>query len=90
MKPTRWIIALGAVFILVTPVLYYQEVRAADRCLDAGGSYDYAGGDCDHETNHPVLPWARRNRGWMMLSGVGLGMVLIGAATSRTRPRDGA
>jgi hypothetical protein len=90
MRKTGWIVAAGVVFILATPVRYLAESRAADRCSEAGGSYNYAEGVCDHEQSHPVLPWARRNRALVMLSAAGFGMILISVATARIRPSENA
>lgn len=90
MRGTRWIIAAGVVLVLATPVRYLIESRAVGRCLDAGGSYDYATGICDQSRSHPVLPWARRNRALLMLSAAGMGMVLLSVATARIRPRASA
>ena len=88
MRGNWWIIAAGAIMVPVTPVLYLIESRAAARCLGAGGSYDYAAGTCDQDRAHPVLPWARRNRGWVMMSSAGVGLILIGVATSRIPRRE--
>lgn len=88
MRGTRWIVAAGVILFLVTPVAYLAESRAADRCADAGGSYDYAAGLCDHEQSHAVLPWARRNRALVMLSSAGIGLILVAVATARVRARQ--
>ena len=46
------LVALGV--ILIWPLL--AEFVAVDRCLDAGGSYDYLSSTCGFAENHPYSP----------------------------------
>jgi drug/metabolite transporter (DMT)-like permease len=56
-------IALIAVGVVVALRPRLSEFLAVDRCLDEGGSYDYAQGRCDRATNHPYVPWSERSSG---------------------------
>jgi TPR repeat protein len=38
---------------LVLPLFVLVSCTDVDRCLDAGGSYDYIKQRCDHKNNHP-------------------------------------
>ena len=44
---------LGALAAIWSPLTTFLAV---DGCLDAGGSFDYAVGDCDFENAHPYEP----------------------------------
>jgi hypothetical protein len=54
------LIAVG-IGVAVRPTI--SEFLAVDRCLDEGGSYDYAQGRCDREANHPYVRWSERSNG---------------------------
>jgi hypothetical protein len=52
------VLALVVAAILLWPSI--SEFFAVDSCLDAGGSFDYATGRCDHTANHAYVDsWER-------------------------------
>ncbi len=59
----RWLII--AVFCGVLAVWvaapFLMEFSAVDRCLDAGGSFDYSNQVCDYESNHQDIPYGGRH-----------------------------
>lgn len=79
MRVLGYIILL--VVLLVISVDYGREFLDSDRCLDLSGSYDYAAGVCDWETNHPFLPYWPRHRtlAWSSVIAVAVGALLIRA-----------
>jgi len=60
------------------------EFVAVDRCLDAGGSFDYKSGQCDFKTNHPSIGLWERHGVFLMIA-VALGAVGCGLLLSRKR-----
>ena len=50
---------LTPAIILVTT--YAKEFIVVDKCLDAGGSYNYMAGERDIVSSHPVLPFNERH-----------------------------
>ena len=46
-------------FLLV--VAYAKEFISVDKCLDAGGSYNYMAGECDIVSSQPVIPFNERH-----------------------------
>jgi hypothetical protein len=70
--------AVAAVLALVLALglawPFASEFFAIDRCLDAGGSFDYAKIQCDFAVNHPYVPtWDRH--GFSLLAAFGLAIV---------------
>ena len=53
------LIILMPAIILVAA--YAKEVFVVDKCLDAGGSYNYMAGECDVNSSHPLLPFNERH-----------------------------
>ena len=52
------IILIPAIILAAT---YAREFIVVDKCLDAGGSYNYMAGECDISISHPVLPFNERH-----------------------------
>ena len=50
----KWIFLLACAFLLLAifGAATYPEFMAIDKCLDAGGSYDYEKCQCDYNTSH--------------------------------------
>lgn len=40
---------------------YRREFFEVDSCLDNSGSFDYVTMTCDHEENHPYIPYSQRH-----------------------------
>jgi hypothetical protein len=71
-RPLARLIGVG--LLAFAGILLWQPVNdflAVDRCLDAGGSYDYAKQVCDFNISHPIQ--SSRVTFWE-----GLGIVLVG------------
>jgi hypothetical protein len=69
----------GIALLLVAGLIALLPLRtflAVDSCLDGGGSFDYAKGECDFVENHP---FGTRISGPVFVGG-GIALVLIGAA----------
>lgn len=64
--------ALAAAFALAWPI--GSELFAAERCLEAGGSYDYAAAQCDFKASHPS-PGLWQRHGVTLLEALALGWV---------------
>jgi hypothetical protein len=67
--------AIGVAALLAAAPLsavYIGEALSVDSCLDAGGSYDYHVGACDHKQNHNYIAFADRHSGLMMATGIGI------------------
>jgi hypothetical protein len=62
-RRTFGILAIATACLLVaSPVrTYLSEWLAVDRCLDSGGSFDYASMQCDQAKNHPFVPFEARH-----------------------------
>jgi hypothetical protein len=58
---------------------FTMEFLAVDRCLDAGGSFDYDTGRCDFGAVHPGVALWQRHGGSLVLAGAFgvLGCVLL-------------
>jgi hypothetical protein len=82
---------VAGVFVVVRPRM--AQFLAADRCLDHGGSYDYARGECDRVKNHPYIPWSKRpHDGMPAYAGGGLvvgGLVVLLLGRRRGRQESG-
>jgi uncharacterized membrane protein YciS (DUF1049 family) len=68
------IILMPAIILVAT---YAKEFIVVDKCLDAGGSYNYMAGECDFNISHQVLPFNERHS---LLYMVGIFSGIIGAA----------
>jgi hypothetical protein len=69
-----------------------SEFIVVDRCLDVGGSYDYARSVCDHTQSHPYVPFATRHpqlvRTFWPLAAGGVALMIIGTVlAARGSPR---
>ena len=53
--------ALGLVVAGAVALPYARESLAVDSCLDTGGSFNYDVGVCDHNQNHPYVPFTARH-----------------------------
>ena len=77
------LVAIALWFPLI--LTWAPEWLAADRCLDAGGSFDYARMECDFNSNHPYVPFAARH--WRLVETVPLAIlgsaVCLAAAIAR-------
>jgi len=57
---SQWVIPgciplVGLLSALLATVCFHTiDAARVDSCLDAGGSYNYETGECDHEQSHPV------------------------------------
>jgi len=69
------LVILVPAIILVTT--YAKEFIIVDKCLDAGGSYNYKTGECDIVSSHPALPFNERHP-FLYMAGILSGV--IGAA----------
>lgn len=90
----RWGMILLFLPCVVLVTLYMLEAQEVARCLDAGGSWDYVKGVCDHETSHEFVTFMTRHGFWvnsgMLVAIVGLmmgtwGMILKGMSTPKDR-----
>ena len=62
------ILALGAAILTVVLAwLFVSEFLEVDRCLDAGGSFNYASGQCDFKSNHPYVSFWSRYWSWVAI-----------------------
>jgi hypothetical protein len=80
----RQTLALGVVLFVVGAVAFVfvlQHWAEVDRCLDAGGSYDYAKGICDFKASHPAQGELASVPAIIAMLGMGLGAGVIAAAT---------
>jgi hypothetical protein len=67
----RALSAVVLVLALAVPVaLYARELLAVDRCMDHGGSFDYAAGTCDFSISHPIVSFESRNQGVLVGSAI--------------------
>ncbi len=61
-----------------------QEYFAIDRCIDRGGSYDYAGHLCDFKQSHPVDGSVPSTFLIVLgLGGMGVGMGLVASGMAK-------
>jgi hypothetical protein len=56
----RWLLLTVAVCVPLL-VVWTGERLAIDKCLDAGGSYDYTHSICDRHLSHPLVPFGVRH-----------------------------
>ena len=71
-------LALGLIILWPIATAYIREFRLVDRCLDRGGSFDYAGMRCDHNEAHAYIPFTSRHEG--LGTRISVGTVLLAAA----------
>ena len=90
----RWGMILLFLPCVVLVTLYMMEAQDVARCLEVGGSWDYALGVCDQQNTHEFISFMTRHGFWvnsgMLLSVVGLmmgtwGMILKGMSTPKDR-----
>lgn len=74
---------VGLAVLLFVAVPYVQEFIQADRCLDEGGSFDYADRACDHSTNRPYVPYTQRHPLSASLALLGFGLTAAGILIAR-------
>ncbi len=85
---------LGLVLI-IAPVLllaihYGSDLLAAERCLRAGGSFDYQARTCSFTQRSDYVPYAQRYR-WSLNIALGVslaGLVVFVLGGSRARTHD--
>jgi hypothetical protein len=85
MRRTSALLVLGFVALVPLAAAAIREYVAVDRCLDAGGSYDYTAARCDHQRTHTVRPFAERQRALLLGTGVAALALSVGAAIARGR-----
>jgi hypothetical protein len=78
------------VMLALLPLAYLslREGFAVDRCLDAGGSYDYRARRCDMAAAHEFEPFVQRNSVLLgavvvALAGLGVAVYLRGRGVRR-------
>lgn len=75
------ILALLFAAVLILPSI--SESFAVDRCLDAGGSFNYTIGVCDHAFNHPYIGiWERHGTSYLAAATcavVAFGLLIFGS-----------
>ena len=90
----RWGMILLFLPCVVLVTLYMFEAQDVARCLDSGGSWDFAKALCDQQNTHEYVTFMSRHGFWvnggMLLSIVGLaigtwGMILKGMSTPKDR-----
>lgn len=77
-------VILGVALFVVGSVAFgfmLNEWSAVDRCLDAGGSYNYSDSVCDFKESHPARGTFGSPTAIIAISGMGLGAGFIAAAT---------
>lgn len=82
----RIMLGLGISLFLVGVVGFaflLQHWMDVDRCLDAGGSYNYAQSLCDFKDSHPAQGLLGSASAVMAILGMGLGAGLITGANVR-------
>ncbi len=68
-------------------VPYLREFNAVDQCLDAGGSFDYSNGACDHRDSHRYIAYSTRHPAAAPVASVGAAVALTGCALILKRRR---
>jgi MFS family permease len=84
MTSRRVTLVLGIALFIVGAVAFaflLQHWLEVDRCLDAGGSYNYSQQVCDLKESHPVQGVLASIPAIIAMVGMGLGVGLISAAT---------
>ena len=71
-------LGVGSLLVLVAVWSFAAERLRVDSCLDAGGSYDYELGRCDHERSHVVVAYTNRHPIVLALAIVGGVLVVTG------------
>jgi hypothetical protein len=90
MSPRRWLL-LALLTWAPLAVILVTETIAVDRCLDAGGSYDYDAGVCDRLGSHQFAPFTARHATLLRATAaITLALVLIGLFSRRRRKRTTA
>ena len=80
--------AVGIILFVVGAVAFFFTLRewdAVDRCLDAGGSYNYSKGECDFKDSHPQHGALGSPITVVALLGMGLGVGFIAGASAREK-----
>jgi len=85
MRTGLFVIVIGTLVLGAVVGPYTREFLAVDRCLDGGGSFDYAVGDCDHKENHPYVPFAARHPAAAPAAVGGVALILIGLFLGKRR-----
>ena len=55
------VLVIATIVGAVVAIPLLREFSAVDRCLDNGGSFDYAKDTCDFKANHPYAPHTDRH-----------------------------
>jgi len=80
-----------AVLVIAAAVAwpFVAELAAVDRCLDAGGSFDYNVGQCDFKASHPSVGiWERHGLSLLVAFALGVvSCVVLLRRKSHERPR---
>lgn len=69
----------GLVLVAFVAVPFVNEFIDAERCLDAGGSYNYVDAACDRSRTHEFIPYIRRHPIAVPAAAVGLALAGIGS-----------
>ena len=80
---------LEGLLVAAVALPYAHEFWVVDGCLDGGGSFDYTSGTCDHQENHPYIPFAARHPSAAPTALAGTVFALLGLSL-RKRPAFGA
>lgn len=85
MRRLRLLIVLA---LLPLAFVSLRETAAVDRCLEAGGSYDYRGRRCDMAVTHEYEPFLQRHSVLLgavvvALAGLGVAVYLRGRGMRR-------
>ena len=59
--PLLFLVSVGVLSFSLLAIVYVREAVQVDSCLDAGGSYDYVRGACDHAAAHRYIPFLARH-----------------------------
>ena len=79
-------------FLAMMVAMAWQPARRAlrvDRCLDSGGSYDYALERCDVERDHPQVGAVSASQAGIDWAGVARIMIAVGACLPCLSGRTG-
>jgi len=69
-------------------ILYGLELLAVDRCLDSGGSFDYASAACDASRSHPSA-WVSQPLRPLLLGLFVFALAFLAAHRMQRRLRSG-
>jgi hypothetical protein len=80
---------LVAVYLLLSVGgRWFAEWSMVDRCLDEGGSFDYAMMSCDQKAEHPYIPYnVRHPNDHRLALGSLVGVTVFGGLAVLTRRR---